>query len=158
MKFKLLADIPLSIKEKGYDFTALGVFLHERKELASRAVYVNDRKNNFSHVWRYAFSHSKTIKVECSNVCMDYKSLHRPRVTHHRGSHLVFPKVLIVAWGEGYNRWQRKHNRKKSLNLSWEDFSGIPALLQLSPEVLSRSSEFSFSHSCCKDKAPRRKF
>lgn len=97
MKFKLLADIPLSIKEKGYDFTALGVFLHERKELASRAVYVNDRKNNFSHVWRYAFSHSKTIKVECSNVCMDYKSLHRPRVTHHRGSHLVFPKVLIVA-------------------------------------------------------------
>lgn len=88
----------------GYDFTAPGVFLHERKELASSAVYVDDRKNNFSHIWRCALGHSKTIKVECSNVCVDCKSLHRYRVTHHSGAHLVFPKVLIAARGEHYNR------------------------------------------------------
>lgn len=97
MKFRLLADIPLSIKEMGYDFIAPGVFLHERKELASRAVYVSDRKNNFSHIWRYAFAHPKTIKVECSNVGMDCKSLHRPRVTHHRGAHSV--RFLLLLEG-----------------------------------------------------------
>lgn len=121
-----------------------GVFLHERKELASRAVYIDDRKNNFSRIWRCAFGHFKAIKAECSNICMAFKNLHRPRLAQDRGSHLGFPKH---PHREAYNRSQRKHSRNTSLNRNSEEFSGIPALPQLSREVLSRSSKFSASNS-----------